>query len=312
MSAPIIAIIGPGAMGAGVTAGLIKNGCTVLTPLSGRSAATQKRATDAGMEDTTLDQIVGKADWILSILPPGEAMTTAQNIRDAIDKVGTTRHLVYVDCNAVRPETAKHIAAVFDGTGVGFVDVGIIGMPPNFDGDGKVPAFYASSDATRTLDAFEKMGKQRGLRVMPLRGEGVGVGDASALKMSYSGISKGTIGLWVAMILAAHASSPATAAALVSELGASQSQVLKELVYHVPIMIPKAYRWIAEMEELGAFVGPLGMEGDIYRGLGMLFERVAQAAVTEREVNVGGDIQVLEEFVRKSRKVLHREDGNAP
>ena len=57
-------------------------------------------------------------------------------------------------------------------------------MPPT---DGYDPAFYASADPAdvEVLDGFIALSKW-GLRVEPLRGEGTGVGDASALKMSYA------------------------------------------------------------------------------------------------------------------------------
>ena len=40
-------------------------------------------------------------------------------------------------------------------------------------------------------------------------------------------------------------------------------------------MLPKAYRWGGEMEEIAAFVGA-GEAAAIYQGLARLFERLAQ------------------------------------
>ena len=48
---PTIAIIAAGAMGAGVAQCLTAKGVTVLTSLAGRSPASVKRATEAGMRD---------------------------------------------------------------------------------------------------------------------------------------------------------------------------------------------------------------------------------------------------------------------
>ena len=78
----------------------------------------------------------------------------------------------------------KKIAALFAGSGIGFVDAGIIGGPPR---EGYDPVFYASAapEASALLDEFSGLAKY-GLKVSPLRGEGAGVGDASALKMSYA------------------------------------------------------------------------------------------------------------------------------
>jgi len=305
MSAPTIAILSPGVMGAAVGARLVRSGCTVLTTLTGRSPATHKRAADAGMRDASLGDIVCNASWILSILPPRDAIKTAEGIRDAVGKTKPTDKLVFVDCNAVSPETTKRIAALLNGTSVRFVDAGIIGGPPK---EGYDPAFYASANDVAALDEFDELGKRWGLRVIPLSGEGVGVGDASALKMSYAGITKGTIGLYATMVLAAHASSPATAAALMNELGMSQLPQLTRLTNSVPGMVPKAYRWIAEMEEIGAFVGPPGTEGDIYRGLARLYERIEHAVDEKEKGETEGDVQVLDDFVQRAKKLLEEKN----
>jgi hypothetical protein len=44
----------------------------------------------------------------------------------------------------------------------------------------------------------------------------------------------------------------------------------------VPRMPPKAYRWVAEMEEIAAFVGADFPEHRIYEGAAGLYARLAQ------------------------------------
>ena len=184
MAAPTIAIIAPGAMGAAVGHRMVRSGCRVLTSLEGRSPASVARAKAAGMEDASLPDIAARAEWVLSILPPSSALAFAESFKAAHAAATTTRGLAFVDCNAVSPETAKRVARVFEGSAVRFVDAGIVGGPPT---DGYDPAFYASAEPAdaEVLDEFIALSKW-GLRVEPLRGEGAGVGDASALKMSYA------------------------------------------------------------------------------------------------------------------------------
>ena len=43
---------------------------------------------------------------------------------------GTGATPLYVDCNAIAPETARQVAEIVEGAGAGFVDAGIIGPPP--------------------------------------------------------------------------------------------------------------------------------------------------------------------------------------
>lgn len=183
---PIIAIIAPGAMGAAVAKRLTTAGLTVLTNLTNRSPATRKRAQDAGMQDASLVDIARRARWVLSILPPSEALGFAEKFREAYDgaEAKEERKIVFADCNAVNPETVKRIAALFAGSPIGFVDAGIIGGPPQ---EGYDPVFYASVDPQHDhlLNEFRAL-SEYGLKVSPLRGEGAGIGDASALKMSYA------------------------------------------------------------------------------------------------------------------------------
>ena len=186
MAAPTVAIIAPGAMGAAVGRRMVRAGCRVLTSLEGRSPSSAERAKAAGMEDASLLDIARRADWVLSIIPPSSALAFAERFKAAHAQVTAEppRGLAFVDCNAVSPETAKRVARVFDGSTVRFVDAGIVGGPPS---DGYDPAFYASADPTDgdLLDQFVELG-QWGLRVEPLRGDGAGIGAASALKMSYA------------------------------------------------------------------------------------------------------------------------------
>ncbi|KAH9924378.1 6-phosphogluconate dehydrogenase [Fomitopsis serialis] len=286
MSPPTLAVVAAGAMGAAVARRLTTAGCTVLTNLEGRSQATRERAASAGMLDVPMPELAARSQWVLSILPPSDALAFAARYKDVAPAQSKFR-LAFADCNAVSPETVKKIAALFDGSGIGFVDAGIIGGPPK---EGYDPVFYASAapEDSALLDEFS--------------GLSTGVGDASALKMSYAGISKGIIGLTTTMILAAHASSPATAQALVHELHSSQPQVLQRITTSVPAMLPKAYRWVGEMEEISSFVGD--GEGQIHQGLARLYERVERSLKEEKEGGPAEDVKVLRSFVDDAKAVI--------
>lgn len=186
-ASPRFAVIAAGAMGSAVANRLTTAGCTVYTNLDGRSEATRKRAKEAGMVDAPLGDIVVEANWILSILPPRDAVSFAEKIRDAAAsraRQASLEPFVFADCNAVSPKTVQQIAGIFAGTGIKFIDASIIGGPPKNSYD---PTFYASTAAEdrNVLDAFAALSKY-GLKVSPLTGENAGVGDASALKMSYA------------------------------------------------------------------------------------------------------------------------------
>jgi 3-hydroxyisobutyrate dehydrogenase-like beta-hydroxyacid dehydrogenase len=99
---PVVAVIAPGAMGAAVGKRLADNGVTVLTSLEGRSDETRARAKAAGMT-AAKDGDIARADFILSILPPGDALALAQRFVPAL--AASNAKPVYVDCNAINPKT---------------------------------------------------------------------------------------------------------------------------------------------------------------------------------------------------------------
>ncbi|TBU43319.1 hypothetical protein BD309DRAFT_980751 [Dichomitus squalens] len=311
-SGPTIAIVAPGSMGSAVARRLTSppHPCTVLTSLDNRSPASISRARSAGMQDSPLTGIARRADWVLSIVPPASAESFAKEFIGAYQACEDANpRLVFVDCNALSPMTKQRVSSLFLGTSVRFLDARIIGIEPS---PGYDPAFYAAASPKpgdqEALDAFERLG-ERGLNVKLLRGEGVGVGDAAALKMSYSGIAKGFIGLTATMILAAHASSPATAHALLTELRVSQPQYLDNIVRWVPGMFPKAYRFVAEMEEMAAFVrvGLGNGEAKILEGYARLFERIANArngGTMAAEKEQASDVDVLRAFVEDAKEAL--------
>src|SRR4051812_42042339 len=182
MSKPTVAVIAPGNMGAAVGACLTGHGASVVTSLQGRSAASVKRAQDAGMRDASDTEIAG-ADFLLSIIPPGDAKALAEKLKPALQ--AANRKPVYVDCNAVSPDTVKSIAETIAEADCPFVDGGIIGAPPR---QGYEPAIYVSGPEATRVEAL----KDYGLKIRNLNGR---VGDASALKMSYGGLTKGLIAL---------------------------------------------------------------------------------------------------------------------
>jgi putative dehydrogenase len=259
---PVVTIIAPGDMGSAVGKRLVDHGLMVMTDLTGRSDASAKRARAAGMEAVT-EAEAATADLVLSIVPPGEALALAEKLAPVLAR--QPGKPVYVDCNAVNPETAKRIAGVITAAGVPFVDAGIIGAPPVPDTPG--PAFYASGpDAPR----FAVLAGH-GIDVRVLDGA---VGAASALKMSYAGITKGFTALGAAMMLAATRGGAAEA--LRGELAQSQPALLAWLTRQVPRMYPKAYRFVAEMEEIAGYVGEDPAARRLFDGTAEFYQRLAE------------------------------------
>ena len=265
---PVVGVIAPGAMGSAVAKRLVEKGLEVSTVLEGRSPESAKRAKAAGMTGVGFAEIAG-ADIILSIVPPGEALGLAQRLAPAM--TAAKRKPVYIDCNAVSPKTVASIARVVAATGAHFVDAGIIGGPPKPDYAG--PVFYLSGEHAREAMVLADFGLQ--LRVL----DG-GIGTASALKMSYGGITKGLTALASALILAASRAD--VGPALHRELKESQPQLLAWFERQVPSMYAKAYRWVAEMEEVSEFASEDAAAHEMFQSCAALYTRLAKDFADEK------------------------------
>src|SRR3989440_7327976 len=171
--ADTIGIIAMGEMGSGVARRLHERGATVITQLSGRSAASAARAERAGaIPVSTDDEFVAQSDFLLSIVPPGDAVALAERLAPAIKRAG--RKVVYVDCNAVSPQTAERIGEALQHAGCIYVDAGIIGPPP---GPNARTIFYASGPGAKEFERLATYGLT--IRVMDRPN-----GAASAMKLS--------------------------------------------------------------------------------------------------------------------------------
>jgi 3-hydroxyisobutyrate dehydrogenase-like beta-hydroxyacid dehydrogenase len=280
----IVAVVGAGNMGAAVARRLTEHGVEVLTTLAGRGAASVARAAAAGMVDVPFDGLT-RAQIVLSILPPAQALGFAERMASVLaaraagaptsarSARSAEHEPVFVDCNAVSPETVRGIGAVVAGAGVSFVDGSIIGLPPRTGQVG--PRLYVSGEPEGV--ARVRVLAERGLDVRVLDGP---VGAASALKMSFAGINKGVAAIASAMILAAARAG--TAEALYEEMSESLPGLLESLRRQVPDMLPKAYRWVAEMREIAAFAGEDAAARQVYEGFAELFDRVARDVAGEK------------------------------
>ena len=182
---------------------------------------------------------------------------------------------IYVDCNAVNPQPSKksHPSSKPPAPILSMAASSAGRPKPGYVG----PKFYlsgAQANAVAVLDHY-------GLECPVLDG---GVGAASALKMSYAGITKGLTALGSIMILAA--SRAGMGQALHSELHASQPELLSWFERQIPSMFPKAYRWVAEMEEIAGFAGTDEAGASLMQSTARFYARLA-ADVADAKTETG-------------------------
>jgi 3-hydroxyisobutyrate dehydrogenase-like beta-hydroxyacid dehydrogenase len=280
---PRVAIVAPGAMGSAIAHRLNEHGFQVLTSIVGRSQASVERARACGMHHRP-DAELAHADIFLSIVPPAEAIGLARRFAPLFESQG--RAPVYVDCNAINPANAGEVARIIQPSGAAFVDGGIIGGPPRPGAPG--PVLYCSGPGAAALSVL----REGNLRVRVLSDA---LGAASALKMSYAGITKGLVALACTMMLGATRNGAAQA--LYEELADSQPHLLKHFMRSVPDMYGKAYRWVAEMEEIAGFLKDDESGRRFFESAAHLYERLARDGITDR-----AEVSMLSAFLAAGEK----------
>ena len=284
MPVQTVAILSPGDMGSNVGRALRENGLDVITCLAGRSERSRGLAEAAGLREVaSLTDVVTEAELILSIIVPSEALSLATQIAGIIRE--TEDAAAFADCNAVSPDTAKRMAEVIESAGGRFIDAGIIGGPP---GTGTPPRFYASGPHEAVLGELDG----RGIDVPLMGGE---AGRASAIKMCYAALSKGTQALYASTLIAAEALG--TYDDLMAELEASQPDTVKGM-QSVSRLSTKAFRWIGEMEEIAATFASAGATPKIHEGAADTFRAVAGSPIGHERPESFDRSRSLRETVR--------------
>jgi 3-hydroxyisobutyrate dehydrogenase-like beta-hydroxyacid dehydrogenase len=254
-----IGILHPGEMGSVVAATVRNSGHEVFWISEGRSHRTRARAESAGFTDAgTLAHLCETCPVILSVCPPEFAADLADQVL-AQGFRGT-----YLDANAISPAHKQEIAARMQARGVGFVDGGIVGLPPKAKGQ---TWLYLSGEHANALTCCFQAG--------PLDVEVIGteVGKASALKMCFAAYSKGSIALLAAVLGAAgHLG-------VLEDLRrqwARQGPTLEKSEGHVVRAAPKAWRWVPEMHEIAQTFEAAGVPPEFHQTAAEIFEMLRE------------------------------------
>jgi 3-hydroxyisobutyrate dehydrogenase-like beta-hydroxyacid dehydrogenase len=203
---------------------------------------------------------------------------------------------VFADCNAVAPATVRGIAHALEPTGAPFADVGIVGRGP---GIGRERTRFYVSGAARaavlglTADEIE------------LIDLGAEVGTASALKMAYSSLNKGTDALLSAVLLAAERLG--VRAPLMRELAFSQAEALERMEARVPFLGATAKRFAPEMAEIARTYESVGVTPQFHRGAEWLYALFAATPFANETRATQPKQRSLEEAIAVLTAALERE-----
>src|SRR5258705_8450642 len=257
MPVKTIALLHPGEMGSAIGACLARQGLRVVWASARRSAATRSRAVAAGLEDLgSVERALDVADMALSVCPPHGALALAR------EAAGHGFEGVFVDANAIAPETARSVGRTVEKAGASFVDGGIIGPPPVEGGRSRL---YLSGGPAREVAALFAGTHMEAIAL------DASPGAASALKACYAAWTKGATALLAAV--RALAEFEGVDAALLAEWRISQPGVDKRSDA-VTVQARKAWRWIGEMEEIAASFEAAGLPGGFNLPPAELYRRV--------------------------------------
>jgi 3-hydroxyisobutyrate dehydrogenase-like beta-hydroxyacid dehydrogenase len=253
----MLGLLHPGEMGASVGAAA-RCRTEVLWASRGRSEATRRRALESGLVDAgDLRSILAQSAVVMSVCPPHAALELAQQVADCRFRG------LYVDANAVAPETATAIARTVEDAGARFVDGAIIGPPAHRAGTTRL--YLAGEEAASVARLFEGSPLEAIALAAPPPA-------ASALKMAYAAYTKGTTALLLA--IRALARRHGVESALLEEWQASQPQLPQRSELGALRAAPKAWRFVAEMDEIAATFADAGLPDGFHRAASELYRRL--------------------------------------
>jgi 3-hydroxyisobutyrate dehydrogenase-like beta-hydroxyacid dehydrogenase len=261
-----VGLMSPGDMGQALAIQIEAKGLRVYTALEHRSERTRSLARKVGLTDLgAIARLVAKCDVVLSVINPGAALDLAHEVADALRATGS--HTLIVDCNAIAPDTVRQIAGVIEGAGGRFLDAGIIGPPPR--GEAKTKLFVSGPGAA---ELEQLAGPQLIVHVISDR-----IADASALKMCYGALNKGTQALWLEVLIAAQRLG--VSSILDQQLRESQADLYEWALGQFPTLPPKAFRWAPEMLEISKTLATTGVTPQVFQGAADIYRFVAGTAL---------------------------------
>lgn len=297
----ITGFLHPGAMGASLAACCSGDRIWAST---GRSATSRERAEAAGLIDAvTVEEMAARADVIVSVCPPAAAIDQARAV------AATGYDGVYVDANAVAPETSRQIGALLPR----FVDGGLIGPP--VDGPGSTRLYLAGDDAEHVARRWR--GSDLEVRVLHHP-----PGAASAVKVCFAAWTKGTAALLLAVRALARAEG--VDRALLDEWAVSIPDLAERSELTAFGNAPKAWRFVGEMDQISMAFGAHHLPDGFGEAAANLYGRLAafkdapgptlEAAVEEILGRGGVTAPSVEQFLELERRVwdaLVRGDADA-
>jgi len=266
----IIGLIGLGEMGSEIGRYLVMNDLEVISVYEGRSEISKKRASKYKIRDAgSIEQFCKISDLVISIIPPDKAVETANLYTSYKNKDGQ----IYCDLNAISTITAKKIKLLLDEKKIDYVDGAIMGGPPT---ENYSPRIYLSGKLSEKFNFLNG----KGIELMVLKGSDF---KASATKMVYASITKGSKALVAGALIAAKKNNVYDE--LIEELKYSEEYFSLVAKNQIPSIKHKAYRWIGEMNEISLTYKESGLTGGFHSEAENVYELIKNLPEGKLEID---------------------------
>jgi 3-hydroxyisobutyrate dehydrogenase-like beta-hydroxyacid dehydrogenase len=264
-----VGIVSPGAMGSAVGDSLSRGGAHVVATVAGRSERTAQLAANAAIELVPdLSTVVGRSDYVLSIVPPEAARAVAIDLRATA--VAESARPLFVDLNAIAPSTARELEEIVAAGGCDLVDGSISGLPP---WKPCTTRFYLSGPRAAEVGRLAFAGVETIV-------VGAEVGAASAVKMSTASVYKGTTAVLTQALLAADANG--ILEHVLADLREGAPELVERAGRRLASAAAKSGRYVGEMHEIAAAQTTVGLTPALFEGMAEVYASLATTDAAKR------------------------------
>jgi L-threonate 2-dehydrogenase len=267
-----VGILYPGEMGSAAARLLREHGVETVTCVEERSALTRSQAAVAGaIALPSVDDVVARADIVVSLVNPGIALGVAGLFADCAARLG--RRPLFLDANSISPTTAEAIERLVGSADCECLDGAFVGS---------AAALGASTtlvlSGARAAEAGAVFGAAFRVRVLTSV-----VGDASAFKLLFAGFNKGLVALYLEAVgVAERAGCRVELDEALHEFYAGSLVTVERLL---PSYVRHASRRAEEMGELQDWLVELGEDGSMAGSTRAVLQEFATLAIPPEAEN---------------------------
>ncbi|RDW90515.1 DUF1932 domain-containing protein [Aspergillus mulundensis] len=282
-------------------------------PLSER---TRERAQSINIQlCPSIKDLVSLCSVILSIVPPKDSFATAQRIHETMSgspSRNQNQPLYYLDLNATAPSLTRETNDLLSpNPNIVYIDGGIIGGPPRRTSTAEedkwtLPSIVTSGPSLPSNPAYTHL-----LETLNIEHISPSIGAASGLKMCFASMTKGVYALAIQSFVTAE--SMGVFPELKRYMGEHNPGTFEIVNKGVVGMPPKAWRWVNEMQQIGAMMEEEGgFERGLYEEIGEVYRVVAedtalgleQTGRRERGTTVEDVVAVMREGMKRKKEKL--------